>query len=500
MKLKNEGSFFFAFLFFITAALFIIYCPTFNHVSYFDGKQLDYLFERKDLSSFKEAWRFTDFSLVTQHGKGDEALYRPLLFLWIAALVRFFPYHYIAWNLIQFTLHLSATYFLFLLLRALNKGIIAYGAVLFFAFLAINLHIIENVHLGGYIIAYNLFLIALLLTRKIISPAASGRTDRDLYALAFVIGVAVFFYEVMLAAALVIFIFILVQRHRQKAPLSIKAKILFLLPVLLYLIAYLNHIHAAPRLDYAPRSSGATYCLTTAENFLGLIPCVLGTFRQRIHEIFLFNPMELIPYFKWRILIPSLLIFLFIKESLTWTHLKKKLLWLSMLAGILLVYLLISCFGRGENTSFYYCYFFALVLTLLFYSFFDWTRLSGFKKSILLLIFAIFTCYQSGMILSNIPVARDKPRENYYSFLSRFIEQHKNEPDFSFMIQNPDPESDPPTPFRRGYEDETNAPLDIQNPSQIIYSKFYRQERPKYSLIWDPKALLFTLSSKNEPS
>ena len=123
------------------AALLIIftvsaYLPSLDKVFTFD--QMSYFLELNGETSLASGFRLFDYEANRQYGKGDEVLYRPLLFTVLALENTLFHRDFRLWNIANLVFHLLVAYLLFEVLWRIKPSLLACGVALLFGLLASN--------------------------------------------------------------------------------------------------------------------------------------------------------------------------------------------------------------------------------------------------------------------------------------------------------------------------------------------------------------------------
>jgi hypothetical protein len=171
----------------------------------------------------------------------------------------------------------------------------------------------------------------------------------------------------------------------------------------------------------------------------------------------------------------------------SWRHLSQRLPLLGALLAMIVCYATIQSLGRPTSALLsYYLYFFCLVSVLLVYAALDFGRLVSSRKAFavaalvaLVLVNATLTHRFTTLVdLVNLRSAK------YHADIRAFIAQHKHEPDFTFAIRGQPADADPQVQLKEGYADDATAPVRTNHVSEILYARYYRAERPKYTLDW----------------
>ena len=144
------------------------YRPALDRVFFSD--QLGYFAELHGETSLASGLRLIDYGVQRQYSRGDQLLYRPLLFAGLALENAGFKRDFRLWNAANLGMHLAVSYLLFEILWRIRRSLLACGFALWFALLASNFELVTWCHLGGYMLGYGLLLLALY---------ARGRMDEE---------------------------------------------------------------------------------------------------------------------------------------------------------------------------------------------------------------------------------------------------------------------------------------------------------------------------------
>src|SRR5262249_43342797 len=87
----------------LAAVAWIAYGPALNRV--FVDDQIVYLNELHGQTSLAAGLNLYDYAAARRYEKGDDVLFRPLLFVWLAVANHFLSYHHVWWNLATLGLH-----------------------------------------------------------------------------------------------------------------------------------------------------------------------------------------------------------------------------------------------------------------------------------------------------------------------------------------------------------------------------------------------------------
>src|SRR5436190_23571983 len=88
----------------LLAINYLIFSPAFVRV--FAHDHIYYIAELHGSDRFSDGLQLCDYSVERKNMKGDEILYRPLLFVWMAAESALFSWDHVYWNMANFVLHI----------------------------------------------------------------------------------------------------------------------------------------------------------------------------------------------------------------------------------------------------------------------------------------------------------------------------------------------------------------------------------------------------------
>src|SRR5688572_13233609 len=101
----------------LSAVAVALYWPAMNRV--FAADQLWYFAEVGGHDSLALGLRHVDYALTRVYWKGDDLLFRPILFIWLAIANRLFSYHHVWWNVANLAIHVGVAITLLRLLLAI---------------------------------------------------------------------------------------------------------------------------------------------------------------------------------------------------------------------------------------------------------------------------------------------------------------------------------------------------------------------------------------------
>jgi hypothetical protein len=472
-----------------------VYGPALNRV--FASDQINYLAELNGRTSLSERLRHYDYAATRRYWKGDDALFRPLLFTWLAVGNRLFSYHHVWWNIANLTIHVLVALFLFRLLIRMRPSPFALPAAALFLVLKTPMELVLWNHLGGYMLACLFLAIALHAFVRIALEGEDLRSRGLLVSYAGGFGAASLCHEAMaltsgMAAVL------LLARHRRY---SLQTVLVALFPVLLFVVLYGFHARQVARLTYIDRAD--TERAFELRNAAATLPRGISAIARWTVELATPSATTLTPStfdrfmkrvaFSWTSplhLLNALLALAtvaVIGSSMSRRHLARTAPLIVLLAGGMVAYAAIVCFGRSPEEVAgvsYYPYIFGLLLVIFGYTLVDFSRVRGriaVAAGVALGAMVVLNASESAA------VARESERINHYPSLYlnrviRFVDAHKTEPDFSFVIQ-PHPESiDPSVYLVEGYPGDSRATSRRLRLTKLLFAAYYDRAQPKYVL------------------
>ena len=241
-------------LFFCAAAL-VLFAPALNRV--FVADQIWYFAELNGRSSLLEGLRHHDYAATRRYWKGDDSLYRPLLFVWLAFANWLFSYHHVWWNAANVVLHGLVVLCLFRLLLTIRSSMFAFGAALLFLVMKPSMELVVWHHLGGYLLACIFLMIGV---RAFVQMTGRGESSPSLsvlvtYALAFT--TASLFYEAMAVVALLAGGIILLRERRPWSHPGRGVLMAVSVPIAVFSFVYMLHVLRVERFSYVDRPTAA---------------------------------------------------------------------------------------------------------------------------------------------------------------------------------------------------------------------------------------------------
>ena len=261
-------------------ALLLVLCATWAYYPALDrvfvADQIGYFAELQGETSLASGLKFLDYGASRQYAKGDQLLYRPLMFAVLAVENAVFRRDFRAWNAANLVVHLFVAYLLFEVLWRLRRTELACGVALWFALLAANFELVTWNHLGGYMLGYGLLLLALFAAREA-SAENAGRRWFWMYGGA--MAGAMLAHEIAVIAASGIAAHALWRRWRRGGPAGGRWLTAALAPVLIYAALYAFHVSQCERLFWVNPHEGGS---VSAMGRLAAVPALLSSWGGHI--------------------------------------------------------------------------------------------------------------------------------------------------------------------------------------------------------------------------
>lgn len=484
-------------------ATWIVYRPALNRV--FAADQIGYMSELEGSESLRDGLAQYDYNVTRRLEKGDEAMFRPLLFVWLAINHTLFSYHHIYWNVAALVLHALTGFFLFRFGARLQPPLVALAAAVFFVVMKPLVELPLWNHLGGYILAGLFFMIGLgAFVRLTTKDDPPDRSAGWTYALAF--SAAVFCHEVMIPISFVAGVLIVVcarmRGGRWRRSLLVAAA-----PLVVYAAPYVFHVMRAERIAFVDRHDGRGIFVVTS--IAGETPKIVARWTKEIMAPSAIT-FEIEPYsrflktyrFRWRA--PMHLFDLALSGaglallSLTLSRTRIRQNWpvLTLLGAAILAYAALVAAGRSQAEALsisYYLYLFCLMAVALIVSLADLKRLSGWKRAAAALVlggFMLLHATETRAVAVNVGRSNEEA-SRFVDQVSAFVDEHRTEPGFTFMIRSPKKEIDPPFDMRIGYADRPTG-IRKRRVSEILFMPYYDSNTPRYILEWTGNTIRVT--------
>ncbi len=479
----------------LAATAFFVYRPALNRVFLMD--QIWYFAELNGSTSLADGLRLYDYAATRQHWKGDDALFRPALFVWLALGNTLFSYHHVAWNVANLALHVLVALALFRLLIAIRPSAAALPVAVLFTVLKPPLELVVWNHLGGYLLAC-LFLVLGLTAFVRLTTSDGPPANRTVAAFAGSFTIAAFCHEGMVPIALVAAVTTWWMFRRRGVRVNAAQVAALFAPVLLFAVGYGFHVERVARLTYVDRPDAQS--LFQSSNVLGVFSRSIDVIGGWIREVALPTVVTFVPIVFERLikrtagswssklqignaLLVTGLIATMVR-GFARTEMRRVAPLVVLIVAGLLAYTGIICLGRAQREVLeitYYLYPFSLLVVILAYSLVDTTRLQTSARVAATVILAAFILLHGSQTLKT---TREMGRVNqdasaFLQRVSAFVDAHKSEPDFTFAILQHPKGMDPEVALKVGYPDEPGG-IQTKFLTEILFARYYRPEHPKY--------------------
>ena len=474
----------------LSASTLVVHGPALTAAPQFDVVQ--YWSERHEWPSLSQAIERLDFPRARRYWKGDEAEFRPLVFLLLALEYDRFGLDIRLWHALQFLMHVVVGWLLWRLLVRTQPPAAALLLAILFTVLTTTVHLVTDTYLGGYLIACGLLLVAV--------DNAWNTADRirgraaAWFAYAAAMTIASFYFEVMavmsLAAAPALFL-----EARRRGRTSPWLPVALAAPFVVFSAVYLFRMPALPRFAFLDDAADSSFLAGS----IWTLPA---------------RSASLLSYMTSRTMIPALRSFWQIPaaggaEGLwpialalnvaalaaavtilglgrrAWTADVWRLLpLLSMLAA----FVVFIRFGRGVEDG-NHLYVFSLLFVLAASAAFDLSRLGRGLQRATVCVLAAFIALNA-TLASNWTWPEGKSGEGlarYLSAMNAFVRAHRDEPGFSFAVVTPPFEASESITLLEGYPD---VPVRVsQVPPTTALFGGTTADRARYLLRWNGEAI-----------
>jgi hypothetical protein len=476
----------------------VVYSPAFHRV--FADDQIYYLAELHGSTSLTDGLHFWDYAITRYYAKGDETLFRPLLFVWLAAANSLFGYHYVYWNIANFAIHLTVVFLLYAVLSRIQPGIFAALFALLFSVSTAHVELVMWNHLGGYLLAFACLLMAILAAEKHFTKE-NQRSDHNLAIYAAAMTISCLFYETMVPISVFIGTYILCHAWKINRKLDFRLVASAALPVVIFIVLYIIHYFHSIRFTYVYRANGDSKSIFFLQNLIETpVNSINVITRWTAQLLFPSNLTFLFGYthrfvenFTLNMTIPLMIVnvlvvvsaFFYLAKGFSFELLAQRPPFALFSILSIFAYALIICVGRPMpmiDSIGYYLYFFALLFFLGAYSLIDFKRLDRRPRqmaSVSLGVLIIINAYLT-LSLSNEVYQLDKEGDLYFQRITSFVDAHRDEPGFTFAVKKPPPTIDLFEHLAIGYPDQLNRSTRDLTLSQIFYYKYYDSNNPKY--------------------
>ena len=465
-----------------------VYWPAMNRV--FAADQLWYFAEVGGHDSLSRGLRHFDYALSRVYWKGDDLLFRPVLFIWLAVANRLFAYHHVWWNVANLGLHIGVAIALLRLLLAIHPSLLALPAAVLFVVLEPPMELVLWNHLGGYLLACLFLAVGL---RSFVRLRNGVTASYGSFVAAFTLACLSYEAMVPIAAAAAIGV-------QRRASRGWRAALPFA-PVGVYAGLYVFHALHAPRLGYVDRADGrAPFDLANIGGVLdGMRRMLEGWIRELAmptalrlwaapFERFVKNfhiawgePSEVLNA------VVVLLGLVVLARSVSRARLRNAAPLVLLLMLAVCAYAFIIAFGRSADevgAITYYSYVFSVMAIPLVYALVDFDRMTLRTQATAISLLGAFALVHASGTLAN---AREVGRANrvasrFLTSVAKFVDAHRSEPQFSFAIEPHSESVDPVIGLLVGYPGDPGARTLSRRVTEILFAPDYDDRDPKYIL------------------
>lgn len=484
---------------------FSLYYPARTRLFHLDEPL--YFAELERTATLLDRLKLYDFTADRRYWKGDEVLYRPLLFAWLGLQHYFFAGRYVYWNIANILVHVIVVLCFFrLLLTIRTSWPFAWIFSLWFSSATAHTEMVLCAHMGGYMLSFAFLLVALAAAIRM-KEAQSPPTTRWLAGYATAALLSALFYEVMVTAVGLLGIYLAATRRRRTLPKAWAVYRAAAFPILFWILLY--SLHASK--SETPLSAASGHTIRFATEGLGVMVrmgvtnTVAWARDLFIPTAFHYDPTPFSHLHKFTtgrgtgrlILNVGLLGLTAWVLRTAWRAGYRRQGGLSLLlTSILAAYAAVYSYARGDvREPGYHFYLPSLLFLLGLYSVMDFQTLRPRRRLLSLLALSalvllnIFFTYQATRRVGAVHARAHR----FFTAVSDFVEDHRRVPDFSFAFKDPPPaDVDMGILLVEGYPRQADARRSTRYLVQILYPQYYRERDPAYWIEWEGESVRFT--------
>jgi|RhiMetdeSRZDD1v2_1073273.scaffolds.fasta_scaffold46990_4 hypothetical protein len=460
--------------------------------------QVWYFAELQGDRSLRGGFHYLDYAATRHYWKGDDALFRPASFAWLAAGNHFFAVNHVAWNIANLALHVLVAFFLFRLLITFQPSPFAFLAAVLFLVMKVSTELVVWNHLGGYLLGWGFLAVALTAFTKVVRGNSPPLTQWIVYVVSLTVAElcheSIFLVSV-LAAMLIVF-----NHWRRRGKLNVPVRVAPLVPIVVFSILYWFHVRHVERFAYVDRTDVGS--LFDMKNVVSAIPKSLLAIVSWTKESMLFAAVRFLPATFNRFgktfepslrnpahllnLVLLVLLLMGLVSAISRKHLRENWPLSVLLLGAVTAYVTVISFGRPENevrSITYYSYFFVLIGITFLFSITDFQQMGRFQSYALGTILGawiLFNAIETNRLALEIH-AQNEPASTYLEKVSRFVQEHRVDRGFSFAIENASPELDPPVSLHLGYPDNRKAST-VKRLTEILFAPYYDTSNAQFRI------------------
>jgi hypothetical protein len=462
------------------------YFPSLNMV--FINDQLSYFLELDGETSLTSGLQLLDYGTQRQYNKGDEILYRPLLFLFLSMENSLLKRNFKLWNAVNLVLHIFLAYLLFEMLWRIRPTSLAFGVAMMFGLLMSNFTLVTSNHLGGYLIGYGLLLTALWAAREM-GSAEENTGSRWFWIYGFSITSAMLFHEIAVIASFAVIAYIGWCRRGKFDTREERYTVTLGTPILIYAVLYSYHAWQCERFlwidPHGTNSSAIEFLLNISLLIVSWLQHIFLSVSGQIVFSFMNYTSWSLPDGKLipQIILPGLLwivVLICLWQGFEWKHFKESLPFATLIFFLIVSYATINVVGRSRNAFqiSYYDYFPAFFGAVMLYSLIDFSKVRFAKITVAMVCVLLLIFYNGVGIRKTSRLAEEiyKPVASSLELIERKVRPKLSRPDFSFFVKELPPELDIRLKGFVGYPDQGNV-VEMSLLS-ALYGKHYNAKNP----------------------
>jgi len=463
-----------------------VYFPSLNMV--FINDQLSYFLELDGETSLTSGLQLLDYGAQRRYNKGDEVLYRPLLFLFLSLENSLLKRNFKLWNAVKLVLHISLVYLLFEMLWRIRPTSFAFGVAMTFGLLMSNFTLVTSNHLGGYLVGYGLLLTALWAAREM-GSAGENTGSRWFWIYGVSMTNAMLFHEIAVIASFAVIAYVGWCRWGKSDIRKKRFVVALGAPILFYAVLYSYHAWQCDRFLWIDPHGTYSSLIELLLNISLLIVYWLQHIFLPVSGQIVFSFMNYtswsLPYVKLipQIILPGLLwiiVLVCLWQGFERKHFRESLSFAILIFFLIVSYATINVIGRSRNAFqiSYYDYFPAFFGAVMLYSLIDFSRVRVTKITVAMICLLLLVLHNGLEIRKNSRLVQEiyKPVASYLELVERQVRPELSQPGFSFLIKKLPPEWDIRIKGYVGYPDQGNV-VEMTLLS-ALYGKYYNAKNP----------------------
>ena len=444
--------------------------------------------------------RHYDYAATRRYWKGDDVLFRPLLFTVLAVENTLLTYHHVWWNLVTVGLHALVAIALYRLLLTIQPSAFAWLFALLFAVMTPPVELALWNHLSGYLLAWLCLTVGLRAFVQLSRRDAAGPRRGSTAAFVLAFGAASFLHESMVPISLIAAGLLLWTERRAGVRVTATRALALMSPAIAFALLYVGvHMPRVERLTYVDRSDAQSILafgtlLDIPEHSLivltrwfweAVVPAAV-TYKAhmmvRPTKDFAFAWSDPLHVANAALVVGLIGLFLMAVSART---IRSRWPVIVLMSAAVVTYIAVISVGRPvwevAGTT-YYIYPACLLLVTLLYTSLDVRRWSGwrFRAAALLLIATVALYAITSRRLTREIGDVHQPLSTYLSGVAAFVDAHRHEPGFSFALRPRPTTMDPHIVLREGYPDDRAGRVVSRRLTEILFARYYDDRTPRY--------------------